>query len=199
MDPKNKARLEAEGNSVQSITPELAARWGTLMSPGQMRGQSKPPAPEGQPSPASPSNRLNNEKDGKAGTGGDQVEMKKTNKHITIRQATEEDYRKLQHWNVGTFYRVIQSDGNENMPGFNIGPKGQGKTKSLTPEASPDGPIYTHGFAIGEKRSRPSSKVTEEEATQKGQLQPAPQELSQSLKSGSGKVKRSRDRNIRQN
>jgi len=45
LDPKNKARLEAEGISGQSITPELAAKWGTLMSPGRRRGQSKPVTP----------------------------------------------------------------------------------------------------------------------------------------------------------
>jgi hypothetical protein len=54
MDPKRKARLEAEGNSVQSITSELAAKWGILISPGQRRGQSKPPGPEGQPGQANP-------------------------------------------------------------------------------------------------------------------------------------------------
>ena len=57
MDPKRKARLEALGISVQSITPELAAKWGTLMSPGQRRGQSKPAAPEGQPNPANQSSK----------------------------------------------------------------------------------------------------------------------------------------------
>ena len=112
------------------------------------------------------SDRLKNEKDGKAGTDGNQVEERKTNNHITIRQATEENYRKLQHWNVGTFYRVTQSDGKENMPG-----KGRGKTKSSTPDASAEDPIYTRGFAIGEIRSRPSPKVTEEEAPQQA-LQP---------------------------
>jgi len=117
------------------------------------------------------SDRLKNEKDGKAGTDGNQVEERKTNNHITIRQATEENYRKLQHWNVGTFYRVTQSDGKENMPGFKIGPKGRGKTKSSTPDASAEDPIYTRGFAIGEIRSRPSPKVTEEEAPQQA-LQP---------------------------
>ena len=139
------------------------------------------------------SNKLKNEKDGKAATDGNQVEERKTSKHITIRQATEEDCRKLQHWNVGTFYRVTQSDGKENMPGFKIGPKGRGKTKSSTPEASADDPIYTRGFAIGEMRSRPSSKVTEEETPQQGQQAPASQRSSQSLKSGLGKVKRSED------
>ena len=45
MDAKNRARLEAEGISVQSITPELAAKWGTLMSFGERSGQSKPATP----------------------------------------------------------------------------------------------------------------------------------------------------------
>ena len=116
MDPKNKARLEAEGNSVQSITPELAAKWGILMSPGQRRGQSRPPTPEGQPGLTNPSDKLKNEKDGKEATEGHQLEERKTSKHITIRQATEEDYRKLQHWNVGTFYRVTQSEGGKIWP-----------------------------------------------------------------------------------
>ena len=57
MDPKRKARLEALGISVQSITPELAAKWGTLMSPGQRRVQSKPPRLEGQPNPANPNSK----------------------------------------------------------------------------------------------------------------------------------------------
>jgi len=57
MDPKNKARLEAEGNIVQSITPELAAKWGILMSPGQRRGQSKPATPESQPGPVNPNSK----------------------------------------------------------------------------------------------------------------------------------------------
>ena len=52
MDAKRKARLEAEGISVQSITPELAAKWGILMSPGQRRGQSKPATPNSIASPA---------------------------------------------------------------------------------------------------------------------------------------------------
>ena len=52
MDPKNRARLEAEGISGQSITPELAAKWGILMSPGQRRGQSKPAAPNSTALPA---------------------------------------------------------------------------------------------------------------------------------------------------
>ena len=55
MDEKRRARLEAKGIKVQSITPELAAKWGILMSPGQRRGQSKPPIPEGQPNPGNPS------------------------------------------------------------------------------------------------------------------------------------------------
>lgn len=198
MDPKRKARLEALGISVQPITPELAAEWGILMSPGQRRGQSRPPAPEGQTGPASPSDKSKNEKDGKAAADGNQVEEGKTSKHITIREATEQDYRKLQHWNVGTFYRVTQSDGNENMPGFKITPKGKKPTNYSIPEASADDPIYTRGFAIGEMRSRPSSKVTEEEASQQEQQPPVSQGSSQSLKSGSGKVKRSRDRNRRQ-
>ena len=55
MDAKRKARLEAKGISVQSITPELAAKWGILMSPGPRRGQSKTATPESQPGPANPS------------------------------------------------------------------------------------------------------------------------------------------------
>lgn len=57
MDPKRKARLEALGISGQSITPELAAKWGTLMSPGPRRGQSKPAMPESQPGPANPNSK----------------------------------------------------------------------------------------------------------------------------------------------
>lgn len=139
------------------------------------------------------SNKLKHEKDGKAAADGNQVEEKKTSKHITIRQATEEDYRKLQGWNVGTFYRVTQSDGKENMAMFKITPKGKKPTNYSIPEASADDPIYTRGFAIGEMRSRPSPKAAEEEAQQQGHQPPAPQGSSQSLKSGSGKVKRSRD------
>ena len=45
MDAKMRAKAAALGISVQSITPELAAKWGILMSPGQRRGQSKPAAP----------------------------------------------------------------------------------------------------------------------------------------------------------
>ena len=144
------------------------------------------------------SDRLKNEKDGKAGTDGNQVEEKKTNKHITtIRQATEEDYRKRQHWNVGTFYRVTQFDVKENKAMFTIGPEIRSRfsevKESSIPEASADDPIYTRGFAIGEIRSRPSPKVTEEETPQQAQQPPASQGSLQSLKSGSGKVKRSRD------
>ena len=139
------------------------------------------------------SDKLKNEKDVKAGTGGNQVEEKKTSKHITIREATDEDYRKLQYWNVGTFYRVTQSDGKENTAMFKITPKGKKPTNYSIPEASADDPIYTRGFAIGEMRSRPSPKVTEEETPQQAQQPPASQGSSQSLKPGSGKVKRSRD------
>ena len=52
MDAKRKARLEAKGISVQSITPELAAKWGILMSLGQRRGQSKPVTPSSTTLPA---------------------------------------------------------------------------------------------------------------------------------------------------
>lgn len=144
------------------------------------------------------SNKLKNEKDGKEGTEGHQVEERKTSKHITIREATDEDYRKLQYWNVGTFYRVTQSDGKENMAMFKITPKGKTPTNYSIPEASVDDPIYTRGFAIGEMRSRPSSKVTEEEASRQEQQTPVSQGSSQNVKPGSGKVKRSRDRNRRQ-
>lgn len=51
MDAKNRARLEAEGISVQSITPELAEKWGTLMSFGERSGQSKPATPSNTASP----------------------------------------------------------------------------------------------------------------------------------------------------
>ena len=139
------------------------------------------------------SDKLKNEKDGKAATEGHQVEKGKTSKHITIREATEEDYRKLQGWNVGTFYRVTQSDGKENMAMFKITPKGKKPTNYSIPEASADDPIYTRGFAIGEMRSRPSPKVTEEEAPQQAQQPPVSQGSSQDVKPGSGKVKRSRD------
>ena len=57
MNAKNRAKATALGISVQSITPELAARWGILMSPGQRRGQSKPAAPEGQTGPANPNSK----------------------------------------------------------------------------------------------------------------------------------------------
>ena len=139
------------------------------------------------------SDKLKNEKDGKESTEGHQVEERKTRKHITIREATDEDYRKLQYWNVGTFYRVTQSDGKENMAMFKITPKGKTPTNYSIPEASVDDPIYTRGFAIGEMRSRPSSKVTEEEASQQEQQPPASQGSSRNVKTGSGKVKRNRD------
>ena len=144
------------------------------------------------------SNKLKNEKDGKAAADGNQVEEKKTAKHITIREATEEDYRKLQGWNVGTFYRVTQSDGKENTAMFKITPKGKKPTDYTIPEASADDPIYTRGFAIGEMRSRPSSKVTEEEVPQQAQQPPVSQGSSQNVKSVSGKVKRNNERNRRQ-
>ena len=52
MNEKMKARAEALGISVQSITPELAAKWGILMSPGPRRGQSKPATPNSTALPA---------------------------------------------------------------------------------------------------------------------------------------------------
>ena len=55
MDEKRRARLEAKGIKVQSIMPELAEKWGTLMSFGERSGQSKPPSPESQHGPANPS------------------------------------------------------------------------------------------------------------------------------------------------
>ena len=137
--------------------------------------------------------KLKNEKDGKEATEGHQVEERKTSKHITIRQATEEDYRKLQGWNVGTFYRAAQYDGKENTAMFKITPKGKKPTNYSIPEASADDPIYTRGFAIGEMRSRLSPKVTEQETSQQAQQPPVSQGSSKSLKSGSGKVKRSKD------
>ena len=82
---------------------------------------------------------------------------------------------------------------------FTIGPKARGrKATSSMPVASADDPIYTRGFAIGEIRSRPSPKVTKEEAPQQALQLPVSQGSSQNVKSGSGKVKRSRDRNRRQ-
>lgn len=50
-----------------------------------------------------------------------------------------------------------------------IGPKALNREKEEIPsvrEASPNDPIYTRGFAIGEMRSRPSSKNTEEKTPQ---------------------------------
>ena len=93
--------------------------------------------------------KLKNEKDGKAPTDGNQVKERKMAKPITIREATDEDYRKLQGWNVGTFYRVTQSDGKENTAMFKITAKGKKPTNYTIPEASADDPIYTRGFAIG--------------------------------------------------
>ena len=57
MDPKMKARVAALGISVQSITPELAEKWGVLMSPGPRRGQSKPVTPESQSGTANPNSK----------------------------------------------------------------------------------------------------------------------------------------------
>ena len=144
------------------------------------------------------SNKSKNEKDGKETTEGNQVKERKTAKHITIREATDEDYRKLQHWNVSTFYRVTQSAGKENTDMFKITPKGKKPTNYSIPEASADDPIYTRGFAIGEMRSRPSSKVTDEEVPQQAQQPPVSQGSSQNVKSVSGKVKRNNERNRRQ-
>jgi len=149
------------------------------------------------------SDRLKNEKDGKAGTDGNQVEEKKTNKHITtIRQATEEDYRKRQHWNVGTFYRVTQFDVKENKAMFTIGPEIRSRfsevKESSIPEASADDPIYTRGFAIGEMRSGPPTKAATGKASKQVHQPPDSRGSSQNLKSGSGKVKRSKDGNRKQ-
>ena len=52
MNAKMRAKAAALGITVQSITPELAAKWGTLMSPGQRRGQSKPATPSNTALPA---------------------------------------------------------------------------------------------------------------------------------------------------
>lgn len=49
MDEKRKARYKALGINVQSVTPELAEKWGTLISPGQRRGKSKPSTPQEEP------------------------------------------------------------------------------------------------------------------------------------------------------
>lgn len=144
------------------------------------------------------SNKSKNEKDGKEATEGNQVKVRKTAKHITIREATDEDYRKLQYWNVGTFYRVTQSGGKENMAMFKITAKGKKPTNYSIPEASADDPIYTRGFAIGEMRSRSSSKVTEEEAPQQAQQPRVSQGSSQNVKTASRKVKRNNERNRRQ-
>ena len=57
MNAKNRAKAAALGISVQSITPELAEKWGTLMSPGPRRGQSKPATPESQPGTANPNSK----------------------------------------------------------------------------------------------------------------------------------------------
>ncbi len=94
-----------------------------------------------------------------------------------------------QHWDFGTFSNVTQSERKENMAMFKITPKGKKPTNYSIPEASADDPIYTRGFAIGEMRSRPSPKVTEEEAQQQTQQPPVSQGSSQNVKSGSGKVK----------
>jgi len=40
LDEKRKAKWKAAGINVQSITPELAEEWGTLISPGPRPGQS---------------------------------------------------------------------------------------------------------------------------------------------------------------
>ena len=79
--------------------------------------------------------KLKNEKDGKAPTDGNQVKERKMAKPITIREATEEDYRKLQGWNVGTFYRAAQFDRKENTAMFKITPKGKKPTKDSIPKA----------------------------------------------------------------
>ena len=57
MDPKMKARAAALGISVQSITPELAEKWGILIFPGPRRGQSKPATPESHPGTANPNSK----------------------------------------------------------------------------------------------------------------------------------------------
>jgi len=46
LDEKRKAKWKAAGINVQSITPELAEEWGTLISPGPRRGRSKADTPQ---------------------------------------------------------------------------------------------------------------------------------------------------------
>jgi len=41
-------------------------------------------------------------------------ETAKKVKRVKLRYATEEDYRKLNYWNVGVFYRVSTSDDGAN-------------------------------------------------------------------------------------
>ena len=52
LNAKNRAKATALGISVQSITPELAEKWGILISPGSRRGQSKPATSESHPGTA---------------------------------------------------------------------------------------------------------------------------------------------------
>ena len=64
---------------------------------------------------------------------------------------------------------------------FKIGPEimkqiREAKTSSI-PEASADDPIYTRGFAIGEMRSRSSSKATAAKPKQPPVLHGPPDEL----------------------
>jgi len=68
LDEKRKARLKARGINVQSITPELAEEWGTLVSQGPRREKSKPNTPEkiqaDKPSAHTPPDGVNTEQGG---------------------------------------------------------------------------------------------------------------------------------------
>jgi len=68
LDEKRKARLKARGINVLSITPELAEKWGTLISPGPRRGRSKPNTPNkiqaDKPSAHTPPDGINTKKGG---------------------------------------------------------------------------------------------------------------------------------------
>jgi len=68
LDEKRKARLKARGINVLSITPELAEKWGTLISPGPRREKSKPNTPKkiqaDKPSAHTPPDGINTKKGG---------------------------------------------------------------------------------------------------------------------------------------
>ena len=58
LDEKTKARAAALGIKVSSITPELADKWGILISPRQPPGKSKPSTPPKQGRPKPTASRL---------------------------------------------------------------------------------------------------------------------------------------------